>query len=222
MKFFAVRGAALIAAPIVCLLAAPALAQPADKNAAGQALVPAIIIVDLPQVLHDSNAGKGVQAALNQESQTYSKEVAHQEDDLQKMRSELERQRTVLSQEAFEAKAKAFQQRYQDLDKSVQAKRQALQQAYNTAMLKVEKAALDIVGVIAKERGANLVLAKQATIPQSDDAEVTTDVVARLNKTLTSVPIEIPQAAAAADVDPANPAKPKGKVGKGAVSKSSE
>ncbi len=216
MKFFALRGTASIVASLVCatLLTVPAVAQSADKNAAGQALVPAIIIVDLPQVLHDSVAGKGVQAAINQESQTYSKDVAREEDELQKMRSDLERQRTVLSAEAFDAKAKAFQQRYQDLEKSVQGKRQALQQAYNDAMLKVEKAALDIVAVIAKERGANLVLAKQATIPQSDEAEVTTDVIARLNQALTSVPIAVPQAA---EVDPV---KPRGKEGKGAAGKS--
>jgi outer membrane protein len=165
----------------------------ADSSKA--AMVPAILIVDLQQVLHDSKAGKGVQAALNEESQAYSKEVARQEDDLQKMRSDLERQRTALSAEAFNAKAKAFQQRYQEFDRGVQAKRQALQGALNDAIHKVEKAALDIITQMAKERGANLVLAKQAVILQSEnaDAEITTEVVARLDKTLESVAVDFPK-----------------------------
>lgn len=173
----------------------PAAARVAHANNQS-ALVPAILIVDLPQVLHDSKAGKSVQAKLNHESQIYSKEVARQEDDLQKMRSDLERQRTVLSPKAFDAKAKAFQAHYQRLDRTVQTKRQALQRAYNQAMLKVEKAALDIIARMAKERGANLVLAKQATILQAQGADITADVVARLDKTLSSVPIEIGKPAA--------------------------
>jgi Skp family chaperone for outer membrane proteins len=176
------------------LLAAPALAAPPgvpDKDKA--ALVPAILIVDLPQVLHDSKAGKGVQATLSQESQSYSKEVARQEDDLQRMRAELQRQQTALSQSAFDVKAKAFQLHYQELDRSVQAKRQALQKAYNEAMLKVEKAALDVIADLAKERGANLVLAKQATILQPAASDITTDVVARLDKSLASVDVSMPK-----------------------------
>jgi Skp family chaperone for outer membrane proteins len=175
------------------LLAAPALAAPPSASKDNGALVPAILIVDLPQVLHDSKAGKGVQATLSQESQAYSKEVARQEDDLQRMRADLQRQQTALSQSAFDAKAKTFQLHYQELDRSVQAKRQALQNAYNDAMLKVEKAALDIIGQLAKERGANLVLAKQATILQPATSDITGEVVARLDKSLASVDVAVPK-----------------------------
>jgi len=185
---------AFAAAAFSALLIPSAFAADAkDKPAAQAAMVPAIVIVDLPQILHDSKAGKSVQATLNQESQAYSKEVARQEDDLQKMRSDLERQRTVLSPEAFDAKAKAFQQHFQELDRAVQTRRQGLQAAYNEAMLKVEKAALDIIGTIAKERGANLVLAKQATILQSEEAEITGEVLARLDKSLATVAVNVPK-----------------------------
>jgi Skp family chaperone for outer membrane proteins len=172
------------------LCAAPALAAEPDK---GAALVPAILIVDIQQVLHDSKAGKGVQASLSQESQTYSKEVARQEDDLQKMRSDLERQRTVLSASVFDTKAKSLQLHYQELRRAVQAKQQGLEKAYSEAMLKVDKAALDIIGELAKERGANLVLAKQATILQPATSDVTAEVVTRLDKTLPSVAVSLPK-----------------------------
>jgi outer membrane protein len=196
MRFWLPGAISRVMAAGLCamLLAAPALAADAggaEKDKDKSALVPAILIVDLPQVLHDSKAGRGVQAALSQESQAYSKEVSRQEDDLQKMRSDLERQRTVLSPQAFDAKAKAFQLHYHELDRAVQTKRQALQQAYNQAMLIVEKGALDVIAGLAKERGANLVLAKQATILQQPEADVTTEVVTRLDKSLASVPVEI-------------------------------
>jgi outer membrane protein len=171
------------------LSGAPALAAPADKSA----LVPAVLVVDLPQVLHASKAGQGVQTTVGQAMQTYSKDVAREEDDLQRMRADLERQHTVLSQTAFDTKAKALQLHYQELNRDVQAKRQAMQNTYNEAMVKVEKAALEIVGQLAKERGANLVVLKQAVVYSPDSTDITAEVLARLDKNLTSVPIVIPK-----------------------------
>ncbi|MGH6989459.1 MAG: OmpH family outer membrane protein [Stellaceae bacterium] len=182
----AIRRALLIAA-CAALMAPSAIAAPAVQKA----LAPTILIVDLPAVLHDSTAGKGVQETLTRESRNYSREVARQEDSLQKMRSELERQRTVLSSNAFDVKAKQFQRHYRALDHEVQQKRLSLQHAYNSAMIQVEKKALDIIKKLAKERGANLVLAKQATILQAEGIDVTTEVVARLDKTLPSVSVSL-------------------------------
>lgn len=172
-----------------CALLAAAPVSAAEKSA----LVPAILVVDLPQVLHASKAGQGVQNTVSQAMQAYSKEVARQEDDLQRMRADLERQHTALSQTALDAKAKALQLRYQELNRDVQTRRQAMQQAYNDAMVKVEKAALDIVGELAKERGANLVVLKQAVVFSPNSSDITTDVLARLDKNLASVNVTIPK-----------------------------
>src|SRR6202040_2011496 len=62
---------------------------------------PVILIVDLQQILQDAKAAKAVQAVINQEFTSYTKEVAQQEDELQKSRAELERQRTILAPDAF-------------------------------------------------------------------------------------------------------------------------
>ncbi len=161
----------------------------ADKSA----LVPAVLVVDLPQVLHASKAGQGVQNTVGEAMQAYSKDVAREEDDLQRMRADLERQHTALSQQALDAKAKALQLRYQELNRNVQAKRQAMQQAYNDAMLKVEKTALNIVTEMAKERGANLVVLKQAVVFSPESSDVTTEVLARLDKSMASVAVALPK-----------------------------
>lgn len=166
---------------------------PAAPAVAADALVPAILVVDLPQVLHNSKAGQGVQSTVGQAMQTYSKEVARDEDDLQRMRADLERQHTALSQQALDAKAKALQLRYQELNRNVQTKRQEMQQAYNDAMVKVEKAALDIVGQLAKERGANLVVLKQAVVFSPDSSDITTEVLTRLDKSMASVTVTLPK-----------------------------
>src|SRR6516165_2822413 len=111
---------------------------------------PVVLIVDLPQVLRDTKAAKEVQSAVNQQYSGYAKEVAQQEDELQKGRGELERQRTVLAPDVYNSRARELQQRYDELSKVVQNRQQALQQSYKEAMTKVENAALEVIADLVK------------------------------------------------------------------------
>jgi Skp family chaperone for outer membrane proteins len=186
------RSAAALVLTGLLLLAQPGAAARAQAQAAA-APVPNIIIVDITQILRESKAAKDVQAQLDKETVAYSKEVSRQENDLQKIRDDLERQRTVLSQDAFTAKTREYQQRFDALDKSVQAKRQGLQQSYNEAMGKVENAALQIIADLAKERGANLVLAKAAVLFEASGLDVTQEAIGRLDQKLPSVAVNLPK-----------------------------
>ncbi len=167
--------------------AAPVAAQPAIP-------APVILVVDMQQVLQEAKAAKEVQAALNQRYTAYSKEVAQQEDELQKGGAELERQRTVLAPDAYNARARELQQRYDELGKTVQSKRETLQHSLNDAMGKVRAAALEVVGDISKERRATLVLEKQAVVYETEGMDISADAIRRLDKKLPSVPINLPAA----------------------------
>lgn len=179
----AVAGAILIAATMVGPLRAQSAPLPP----------PVILIVDLQQILQDAKAAKGVQAIINQEYSSYTKEVAQQEDELQKARADLERQRTILAPEAFNTRARDLQQRYDELGQVVQGRRQSLQQSLNEAMLQVKNAALTVIADIVKERKANLVIEKQAVVFEAEGMDVTADAVARLDQKLASVPVNLPK-----------------------------
>jgi outer membrane protein len=178
-----VIGAALVSVALV----GPLWAQPAPLPA------PVILIVDLQQILQDAKAAKGVQAIINREYSSYTKEVSQQEDELQKARADLERQRTILAPEAFNTRARDLQQRYDELGQVVQGRRQSLQQSLNEAMLQVKNAALTVIADIVKERKANLVIEKQAVVFEADGMDVTADAVARLDQKLASVPVNLPK-----------------------------
>jgi outer membrane protein len=189
MRSFLRRGT-----PGVLLLIAACLAPAAPLAAQPATPAPVILIVDMQQVLQEAKAAKEVQAALNQRYTAYSKEVAQQEDELQKGGAELERQRTVLAPDAYNARARELQQRYDELGKTVQSKRQTLQQSLNDAMGKVRAAALEVVGDISKERRATLVLEKQAVVYETEGMDISADAIRRLDKKLPSVPINLPAA----------------------------
>ena len=164
----------------------------ASPLAAEQAL-PTILIVDMQQILEQAKAAKQVSETLNQQFSAYSKEVAQQEDELQKGGDELKRQQTVLSPEIYTARATDLQQRYDKLGKAVQAKRQALQVSGTEAMDKVKNGALEVIADMVKERKAGLVLQKQLVVFETEGMDVTAEVIQRLDKKLPTVTVNLPK-----------------------------
>jgi len=174
-----------------------------------QVAAPVIITVDVQQILRDSLVAKDVQAQMDQRTERYTKEVTDQENDLQKTQDELEKERTALAPDVFNARMRDFQQRYDALDNRVQATRQALQQSYNDAMTKVENTALQIIADIAAERKANLVVAKAAVLFEAQDLDITQEVIKRLDARLPQIQLAEPQEPAAGALpNAASPAPP--------------
>jgi outer membrane protein len=166
---------------------------PAAAQTAAPPPAPVIVMVDMQQLVYNSKAGKGVQGQMDKQRQAFSKEVAQQEDELQKARAELERQRATLPPDQFEAKGRQFQQRLQELDRTVQAKQKAWQAVYTEAMNKVEEGALQVVAEIAAEHQANLVIQKAAVIFGKDGFDITADAMQRLDQRLPAVTVNQPK-----------------------------
>lgn len=171
---------------LVLAAAHAAAAQPALP-------APAVVVVDMMQIMRDAKAAREVQAQVEGEMTAYSKEVSKREEDLKNLRDQLERQRTVLAPDAFNAKSQEYQQRYTALDRDVQSKRQGMQQGYSEAMTRIENAALQIVADVAKERKANMVVAKAALLYLADGLDVTAEVTRRLDEKLPTMAVNPPK-----------------------------
>lgn len=177
---------------LAALAAPPSQAQAPAPAPAQEIAPPVIVIVDVQQILRESLVGKNVQQQMTLRTDRYTKEVSDQENELRRTQDDLEKQRTVLSADAFNAKMRDFQQRYDALDQGVQATRQALQQAYNDAMTKVENTALQIIADLATERKANLVVTKAAVLFTAQGLDITQEVIRRLDAKLPDVPLAVP------------------------------
>src|SRR5665213_550995 len=152
---------------------------------------PVVVVVDMTQIMRDAKAAKDIQAQVEKGMNAYSKEVSQKEGDLKQLRDDLERQRTVLAPDVFNTRSQAYQQRYADLDRDVQSKRQLMQQTYSEAMTKVETTALQIIADLAKERKANMVVAKAALLYLQDGLDVTSEVTRRLDDKLPAMTINL-------------------------------
>src|SRR5260370_31165212 len=168
-------------------IGAAAPASLAADPPAGQSLV--VVVVDTAGVLQESKAGKTIQSQMQQQVSTYQKTITKQDEELSAAQQDLQRQQTVLAQDAFAVKLKEFDQRVNDARKRAQEAQQNLTESQRGAIATVEDAMLHIVADLAKERGAHLVLNKTTVVMFDTRFDVTDDIIKRLDEKLPAVTV---------------------------------
>ena len=184
---------ALLAAGAV--MAGVAITSPAvsAQEAKTDLKAPVIAVVDVQKVMQESNASKGVSKSFESLRDTYQKEISALEDKLRKSEEELRKQQTVLAPDALATKRRDFEKQVADVQKTVQTRKRALENALNEAMAVVHKSMVEVVAEVARERGANLVLARQQFVLVDTQLDVTDTVMERVNKKLPQVALNVPK-----------------------------
>jgi outer membrane protein len=206
-------------APLVLLLALGAMLagaqaqQPPATPAAPAPAVLNILVVDVQSLLQNSKSAKMVRQQIEQKRAEYAKEISTQEGALRQERDTLQRQQGSLSAEALNQKGKEFQQKVNELDRSVQAKRQALEKSNAEALEKIQEAMLKIITDISKERKSNLVFQRSELVLFDQGFDVTDAVLQKLDEVLPTLTVNFatPVASAPAAAPAAAPAPKKKK-----------
>jgi Skp family chaperone for outer membrane proteins len=189
---------------------APAAPGPAaSPGPAGPGL--SILVVDVQSLLQNSKSAKMVRQQIEQKRAEYAKEISHQEGVLRQERDTLQRQQASLSADALNQKGKEFQAKVNELDRSVQGKRQALERSNADALQKIQEAMLKIITEISKERKANLVFQRTELVLFDQGFDVTDEVLQKLDEQLPTLTVNFvaPVASAAPGAQPgAPPAQP--------------
>jgi outer membrane protein len=187
----------------------PAPAAPAPAAAPGPAAPGlSILVVDVQSLLQNSKSAKMVRQQIEQKRGEYTKEISHQEEVLRQERDTLQRQQASLSADALNQKAKDFQTKVNDLDRTVQAKRQALEKSNAEALEKIQEAMLKIITGISKERKANLVFQRSELVLFDQGFDVTDEVLQKLDEQLPTLTVNFVAPVPAPAPPPAAPAQP--------------
>jgi outer membrane protein len=174
-------------AAAVCLMAGQSRVALAELSAS------VVAVVDVQFILQEAAASKNIQKQLEAQRETYQNEISKQEDRLRAVEQELNHQRSALSADDFGQKRREFEQQVADVQRTVQARKRVLDQAFNESMTKVRDAVLQIVTEVAGEQKATLVLAKQQVVLAEKSLDLTATVLERVNKKLPSVPVTVPK-----------------------------
>ncbi len=202
-----VRNRLLLAGALLGLVATPAAAQtkpvpaPPTATITPPVAVAKIAVVEFQRLLKGSQAVVG----LEKEGRAYQinlrKEVDAEMKKLRKDALDLQRQRQQLTIRQFERREAALLRRRRNIQLSAQARVGRLNQARAKALRLLQDEVVKIVKALSVEQNYTLVLLDQGNVlhhaPQYD---ITNDVLARLNKALPKV---------ALDVDPKKPAPKK-------------
>lgn len=184
VRSFTWAAAAFIVAA-VSLSAAPSTLRAADVSTS-------IAVVDVQGVLRDSDAAKEVQAKINERRQAYQRQVTEEEKALRTSEQELQQQRAILAPDVYQQELRAFRDRVTEVQKSVQERRRALDQAFTTAMNQVRNVLVSVIAEIADERGAKVVLFKDHIVIAEKSLDISDEALRRVNERLPSVPVELP------------------------------
>ncbi|MCW2249171.1 Skp family chaperone for outer membrane proteins [Azospirillum fermentarium] len=179
----------MLAATVLTTGLALAVPQPARA----ELKAPTIAVVDVQKILQESTAAQGVQKAIEAQRETYQKEISALEEKLRTAEAELRKQQTVLSADAFAGKRRDFEKQVSDVQRTVQTRKRALDTAMTDSMNQVQKTMVDLITEVAKEQGANVVLARHQVVLVETNLDVTDVVLDRLNKKLPKVAVTIPK-----------------------------
>jgi outer membrane protein len=163
-----------------------------------------VLVVDVQSLLQNSKSAKMVRQQIEQKRSEYAKEISQQEEALRRERDSLQRQQASLSAEALNKKGREFQQKVNELDRSVQAKRQTLEKSNAESLESIQSVILKIITEIAKERKANLVFQRSELVLFDNMFDVTDQVLIKLDEQLPTLTVSFAaETPASAEAQPA-------------------
>jgi outer membrane protein len=189
----------LKAAALTAITLGAATALPTAALAQAAAPQSAIIVVDMNRVVAESAAGKSGSSQLKAQvdsAQARAKTLAEQ---LQKEEETLvkARQANSMAPEAFQAKVKELQTKQNNARTELGNREQQIQRSDAYVRQQIFQAVNPIIQALLRERGAQIVLAREAALAVNPALDVTAEVVRRLDAALPRVSVNPPAQAPA-------------------------
>ena len=187
----------------IALALALASAATVAAPVAAQTLPPAVIVVvNLDQVFQDSAAGKIAQTELKTrldgiQSRLASLRTSFGAEEQTLGKAQPAQGATPAVIQAWQVKVKDFTTRKTQAEQELQKRDQDFQASRQYVLKQINDGAQPIITQIMKERGASIAVPEGATLQHAASIDVTTDVIARLDKSLPRVSSTAPAAPAA-------------------------
>lgn len=157
-----------------------------------QAEAPArVAVVNIQLVVKNANAAKTALTEIQKKRDAYQNDINKKEEALKKQDTELSKQKSLLSAEAFETKRQEFKKQVVSVQKDVQVKRQELDKAYTQVLSQIQSSVLQIVADLSKEKGFDIAVPASQVLYAEKTLDISDEVLTRLNKKLPKVPLQL-------------------------------
>ncbi len=157
-------------------LAIPALAQSAPSPTK-------LVVIDKVAIMQMSKVGQDVARQVQAIANQAKNDLTAQGRALQAEGRALQQQVAILAPDAKAKRLSAFQARERDLQGAAQKKDEQIKAGFFQARQAMEQALGPILQEVVKERGANIVVDKQAVVfATANSFDITAEVIERLNQ----------------------------------------
>ena len=174
---------------LFCLIVCIAFGQPcsAQTNELGEGNAPLtsvnrIALVDLDGVIRNADANNRIRDLLDGQRARFQEEFRAVEVDLQQSERDLLSRRDLMAKDEYDKLVTAFQARVAKLQKDIQYKRQAMDNAYQTALSRIRTLAMEEVTKIAGEKKIDLILKRDSSVIFLPHLNISDEVLSRLNE----------------------------------------
>ena len=171
-------------------IAATVLSIGASSLATAQDRPPSIGIVDVQKILRDSQASRSLRPQIEELRKNYQTSVRKRETELRKASQELQRQRAILSSQAFAKRRNDYEEKARKAQVDFQQRKRRIDNAYGAAMRVIQKSMVVAAAKIAEERNFDIVLPKSLVLLADQKLDITGEVLRRIDKSLPSVKLE--------------------------------
>jgi outer membrane protein len=153
-------------------------------------------ILDVERVTRQSLMAKDIARQIDAQRRKFMGEIKKEETSLRKSDDELQKQRVILSPEAFAEEARKFRLKTTALRKKVQNRNQELSQLRSIANRELQGAIQKALTQVTKRQRYNLVLryTPQVILVRPDYLDISKSVLDQLNKNVSKYTIPTPAA----------------------------
>jgi Skp family chaperone for outer membrane proteins len=139
-------------------------------------------VIDMREAIQASNAMSTIRAALDEQNVTFQAAISEEEVELLEAERELSTARSTLTEEEFNERVKAFEQRVIAIQRSIQNQKNSFDSSIQQAQSQLEQELLRIVSDIAQERSLSMVIQRQNVVVYTNTLDITDEALDRLNE----------------------------------------
>jgi len=138
-------------------------------------------VVDVQQVLNNSQRGSAVRQRLDQERTGRQKDLDAKQQELVKLQQDLEKQSAVLSEQAKREKRETLERRVRDVRRMAEDANRELEKRIREAEVEITREIFAVIQEYGRDQGYSVILERSNIVFAAQAVDVTAEIIKRFD-----------------------------------------
>ena len=176
----------IILSLVMCLYAAQ---SQASSSHSGGCCWGKIAVLDMQTVSEKSHAISDMNEQLKARGEAFEKKIGAYEKEMKKEKESIDEKKSIVSESEYENLQNALNKKVHKIQEEIGVEQDAVSKAQMNAITAIQDKLNDVVKDIAKKQKIYMVLGKAVAIHVDEKADITEDVVSKLNKEMPKIKV---------------------------------